>query len=80
MFVDLADSLEDGIDKDWCQAQRWLVEQEKSGSGHKGAGDCQHLLFATGKCAPVLFAALAQNRKKPEYPLKVLFDPVFVLS
>ena len=55
------------------QAHRRLVHQDHRGSGHQGAADRQHLLFAAGQI-PGKAAALGQTREVAEDQLDVGLD------
>ena len=47
-LVEVADDLEDLLDDERREAERWLVEQEQARAAHQGAGDGEHLLLAAG--------------------------------
>ena len=49
--ANVADDIEGALHDGWSQAEGGLVEQHNLRTGHQGARDRQHLLFAAGKRA-----------------------------
>src|SRR5438874_130715 len=78
--VDLSDYLEDRVDQDRRQAQRWLVEEEQFWARHEGAANRQHLLFAPRECSGNLVAPLSEAWKEVEDPLFVAPDGGGILA
>src|SRR5829696_6633669 len=64
--VDVLDDLENRVDKNRGETERWFVQQEHRGPGHKGAPDRQHLLLTAGHRARDLTLALFEPREKTE--------------
>ena len=58
VLAQLFDDVEDLLDDDRRQTQRWLVEQQQLGLAHQRAADGEHLLFTAGHGAAALVEAL----------------------
>src|SRR5690348_6063345 len=66
LLVDVDDHLEDRVDQDRGQPERWFVEKKDLWPRHHRPTDGEHLLFASGQRAADLVAALPEPRKQLE--------------
>ena len=61
LFVQLAQGLEDPLDRQGSQAHGGLVEQQQGGPAHQGPADGQHLLLPAGERLRPSAPALAEE-------------------
>ena len=71
LLFDALDDLENVLDHAWGQTKGWLVEDQEAGLHHQGPRDRQHLLLAAGQRAPLLPAALGEDREIAVHALDV---------
>ena len=77
--VDLQDGLEDRVDEDRREPERWLVEHEELRAAHHRPADGEHLLLSSGQRARELRLALLEAREEREDALHVVSDGGLVL-
>src|SRR5262249_27900101 len=58
--ADVADRGKDGLDQDWGEAHRRLVEEQQLWAGHQRPAYREHLLLTAGECPTLLVEPLVQ--------------------